>query len=315
MAPAGAFGGEQVDMAAFAPNAGRDAAVQQAIANVGLDPRTIGQSGFDVSGGYTGGLSPEAMALAQGSGAAMVDTRPMARPAGALPETSDPGSQAFWDRADMQEWARANKGLAKRLTEQKGYVPSNWDEIMGNQSVQLPRPQPMEFPGAYQGDGTLGSGVQAYMSGNQPAMAQVSDASYPGAFAPKTEDLERLKSQLIGSAKAARSGQLVDMNPASFPGAFAPEQGLGAGTQAFMSGNQPAMAAQPSTTAPAGAFELSQDYLSRIKQLSGQQPVAAPVEQPADRFAPETDLNQRFLRQGQRQLVSGMGSFSPVGAF
>jgi len=49
-----------------------------------------------------------------------------------LPGTSNPGSQDFWNRADMQVWAKANKGLAQKLVEKTGFRPDNFDELMGN---------------------------------------------------------------------------------------------------------------------------------------------------------------------------------------
>jgi hypothetical protein len=312
-APSGAFGGEQVDMNAFAANVARDAAIQQTVGDVGA-------MGFQSSGGYSEGISPEAMAFAQGQAAPLVDTRPMGRPAGSLPATSDPGAQEFWDRADMRQWARANKGLAENLVQRKGYRPPNWNEIMGNKPTELPRPQPMEFPGAYQQGRELTPEAQALMSGNQPAMANVAGTTYPGAFDANPADLERLKNQLITGAKQSNGSQrFVDLEPQSYPGAFAAGQGLSPEAQAMAAGQQPAMAAPPTQIAPAGAFELQQGYLDQIKQaMGGRVPQSAPATQaePANRFAPETDLSDRLQRYSQqRPLVPGMGSFSVAGAY
>lgn len=40
--------------------------------------------------------------------------------AGALPDTSNPASQAYWDRADIKSWAGANKELADELRARHG---------------------------------------------------------------------------------------------------------------------------------------------------------------------------------------------------
>jgi len=40
--------------------------------------------------------------------------------AGGLPDTSNPASDAYWQRADIQEWANSNKGLANNLRRRHG---------------------------------------------------------------------------------------------------------------------------------------------------------------------------------------------------
>lgn len=59
---------------------------------------------------------------AQAAGQAAQEARARG-PLEAMPDTSNPASEAYWQRADIQEWARANSKLAARLREQKGLPP------------------------------------------------------------------------------------------------------------------------------------------------------------------------------------------------
>lgn len=68
----------------------------------------------------TSGPSPfSAEALA----AAASMSIPGLRPANSLPDTSNPATQAYWDRADIKAWAGANGKLAARLRERHGLPP------------------------------------------------------------------------------------------------------------------------------------------------------------------------------------------------
>jgi hypothetical protein len=82
-----------------------------------------------------------------------------------LPGTSNPGSQDFWNRADMQVWAKANKGLAKNLVEKTGFRPDNFDELMGN--------PPSTFAGQAKAiGGDLQQKIRGYSEDLQDPMAE-----------------------------------------------------------------------------------------------------------------------------------------------
>lgn len=115
-----------IPVAAFEAGSPEAVAAAAAAKNAGLNVGTgawDGSNSFDrVAQDPASALGAEVFSPGNRELLSRVST-PLSRPASALPDTSNPASAAYWQRADIQEWARANSGLARRLQERSGFTP------------------------------------------------------------------------------------------------------------------------------------------------------------------------------------------------
>jgi hypothetical protein len=167
---------------------------QVAPQNFSMNPAQ-GQQGFEA------GLPVTALV----GGAATTTFSPAA--AGGLPDTSNPASEAYWQGADIREWADSNDKLATQLRRRHGL--SDWTPGMGQQ--QMP---PAVAPAGFSPTQTVFSEPTAPI-GSDPAQRMAPNQMRSG---PETEvDLaQALNTEHLQSIKAALRGNENLTSPSYF---------------------------------------------------------------------------------------------------
>lgn len=170
----------------------------QAAPGSGYQPMTVGSGDFNrrvemnrMVQQATSGSSPwapgarEAAVAAEGALlGARAASRDMGRPeTWDLPETSDPRQEAYWQRADMRQWAGANFDLANRLRERKGLSRLERDAsgniLWGQGNTVSPYAEVFAKPA---GDNTL-AGFRQDAPLVQPGSANTGNIAFPASTA------------------------------------------------------------------------------------------------------------------------------------
>lgn len=191
----------------------------------------------------------------------------------ALPDTSNPATQAFWDRADNQVWAKANPKLAEALKKKHGFVEggSRW----------LPDAKTWEKAG----EGQIPFD-QALKVGAIPGVPSIQPMDLPPgafdapAFDPKTAFNPNLQLQSLSAVDPRAAAQETNRAlaaQAATPGAFAPPSGQVAPGPDFQVPPAELSAVGMQPWAVSGDFKpdpsldasqvFNRDYLEKIKKL------------------------------------------------
>jgi hypothetical protein len=202
--------------------------------------------------GALGGLKPGATtddAILMGQAAGAFDqgigaTRTAA--GGGLPDTSNPATQAYWDRADIQAWANASDGnrkLAQDLQRRSGFTPA---------SANVP---------------ALATAAAAAPSGSFPA-----ESGRNWSFsAPAAGQMQALAAQAADQPNFNKMSSITggDFRPGPAPVAAAPSFQASAITQdqQFPVTNGSVLPGGAPAVDDAAQARL-QDYLQRIKNLN-----------------------------------------------
>lgn len=192
----------------------------------------------------------------------------------ALPDTSNPATQAFWDRADNQVWAKANPKLAEALKKKHGFVEggSRW----------LPDAKTWEKAG----EGQIPFD-QALKVGAIPGVPSIQPMDLPPgafdapAFDPKTAFNPNLQLQSLSAVDPRAAAQETNRAlaaQAATPGAFAPPSGQVAPGPDFQVPPAELSAVGMQPWAVSGDFKpdpsldasrvFNREYLEKIKNLN-----------------------------------------------
>lgn len=135
-------------------------------------------------------------AILAGQAAGVFDTP--ARPASALPDTSNPASDAYWQRADIREWAGKNDKLATQLRGRYGLPPL---AAGAGQQLAVPDVAPAGFNPTQtvfsEPTAPIGSDPAQRMAPNQ--MRSGPETEVDLAQALNTEHLQSIKAALRGN--------------------------------------------------------------------------------------------------------------------
>lgn len=93
----------------------RDRAVNNAAQQGGLGPINWSAGNAEFDAAVAAGKAAATARAAQGGRGVLSGD--------ALPDTSNPATQAYWDRADIKAWANANPKLAEALMAKHGFTP------------------------------------------------------------------------------------------------------------------------------------------------------------------------------------------------
>jgi hypothetical protein len=135
-----------------------------------------------------------ALLAARGAGDAAAAARGQG-PLAELADSSNPRSQAYWDRADIQQWAKANDGLARRLRTKHGLPEDPTAAI----PIAMPAVDAMAVTAEDRGLAEAGYQGQVINPGERAGLAPVS----AGEFTPEARFTSPTYGVMEGSDPAA----------------------------------------------------------------------------------------------------------------
>lgn len=272
--------------------------------------------------------NPAQNAAADTSGQLAATNRQLNGPLADLEPTSDPGQEAYWNRADIKTWAAANPGLANKLRVRKGLTalgPDGQPPAAAGGSFDAGKafPDPVNYnpeqqvdfaaargagnlvaPEAYQQ--SLKAPTGAFNSPAAPALSFQQTASLDFGMGPN-ESWQDVANRLAYNPATARlAGTTVDGSSAG--------QALTAEAKPLQTSWQEANALQPGALGPSGPT-------IRASNLGGSDsPLNAEESQAVQRaFTGESpDLLDTYLKRSSGKLQApnwNASQFDPRGAF